>query len=395
MTHVRRGGPGRRRSSARRWAASSPTTTTGGGSSTSTSRSAASASLPATSLLEDPDYLEEGAGRAAATATQFRLHRPGAAGHGHVLLGSRAQQRAAMGLVRRSRSGACRRCWSCSCSGLVVPGRPGDADRQSGGQLSPAGASAISRSAASSSFAPTACSTPPARRCRACCRRCSATTPIVSGLVHVAVRALFGHRCCWSSGVLLGRGVDARWLIARGLAGHGGRQLLDVANEPGDQPLAGGLAAGGADRRLVADLRPDQRGRLYVHPATLRGAAVGLFACSATKGAASARRWPKPSTSAANSSTSRAGRETSIRLNPDVQSFLDQGQTFFIQQTGDAAASQQMACKALADLRQQQASSLAYFDVFWLCAVVALALVLLVLLHETLGGRKGAHVGAE
>ena len=57
-------------------------------------------------------------------------------------------------------------------------------------------------------------------------------------------------------------------------------------------------------------------------------------------------------------------------LNPAVNSFLEQGQAFFFQQTGDPAASQQMALQALADLRQQQAASLAYFDVFWLFAVL-------------------------
>ena len=72
-----------------------------------------------------------------------------------------------------------------------------------------------------------------------------------------------------------------------------------------------------------------------------------------------------------------------------VNSFLQQGQAFFFQQTGDPAASQQMALQALENLREQQAASLAYFDDFWLFGVLALALVPLVLAHETLGGRKG------
>ena len=76
-------------------------------------------------------------------------------------------------------------------------------------------------------------------------------------------------------------------------------------------------------------------------------------------------------------------------LNPAVNSFLEQGQAFFFQQTGDPAASQQMTLQALANLRQQQAASLAYFDDFWLFAVLALALVSLVLAHEALGGREG------
>ena len=59
-------------------------------------------------------------------------------------------------------------------------------------------------------------------------------------------------------------------------------------------------------------------------------------------------------------------------LNPAVTSFLQQARAFFLQQTGDPAASQQMALQALANLRQQQAVSLAYFDDFWLFAVLAL-----------------------
>ena len=54
-----------------------------------------------------------------------------------------------------------------------------------------------------------------------------------------------------------------------------------------------------------------------------------------------------------------------------------------------------MAVQALDDLRQQQAASLAYFDVFWLCAVLAVALVFLVLLMKRSVAEKGDHVGAE
>ena len=66
-----------------------------------------------------------------------------------------------------------------------------------------------------------------------------------------------------------------------------------------------------------------------------------------------------------------------------------------IQQTGDPAGSQLTTVQVLADLRQQQAASLAYFDVFWLGAVVAAALVLLVLLMKRSVAEKGAHIGAE
>ena len=65
-----------------------------------------------------------------------------------------------------------------------------------------------------------------------------------------------------------------------------------------------------------------------------------------------------------------------------------------MQWTGDPARSQQMALQALDNLRQQQAASLAFFDIFWLCAVLAVALVLLVLLMKRSVAEKGEHVSA-
>jgi MFS transporter, DHA2 family, multidrug resistance protein len=67
-------------------------------------------------------------------------------------------------------------------------------------------------------------------------------------------------------------------------------------------------------------------------------------------------------------------------FNQNVSSFLEQTRAFFYQQTGDPARSQQMALQMLADLRQVQAASFAYFDVFWVAAVASLGLVFLVFL---------------
>lgn len=58
-------------------------------------------------------------------------------------------------------------------------------------------------------------------------------------------------------------------------------------------------------------------------------------------------------------------------LNPAVNSFFEQGQAFAMQQTGDPALSQLQSLQTLADLRHQQAASLAYFDDFWLFGVLA------------------------
>src|SRR5262249_25957080 len=82
-------------------------------------------------------------------------------------------------------------------------------------------------------------------------------------------------------------------------------------------------------------------------------------------------------------------------LNPAVQDFVAQGRELFLQQTGDPSGSQEMALQLLANLRQQQAASLAYFDVFWVAAVVAAGLVVLVLLMKRSVAEKGAHLAAE
>jgi DHA2 family multidrug resistance protein len=54
-----------------------------------------------------------------------------------------------------------------------------------------------------------------------------------------------------------------------------------------------------------------------------------------------------------------------------------------------------MALQALEQLRKQQAVALAYFDVFWCSAVLAVPMVLLVLLMRRSVAERGAHVGAE
>ena len=51
--------------------------------------------------------------------------------------------------------------------------------------------------------------------------------------------------------------------------------------------------------------------------------------------------------------------------------------------------------QALENLRQQQASALAYFDVFWLMAVVMLVLVPVLLLMKRSVAEKGTRIGGE
>jgi len=71
------------------------------------------------------------------------------------------------------------------------------------------------------------------------------------------------------------------------------------------------------------------------------------------------------------------------------------GTRWWASQTGDPSAAQQLPWQALENLRQQQASSLAYFDVFLLLAVVTLALVPVLLLMKRSVAEKGVHIGHE
>ena len=196
-------------------------------------------------------------------------------------------------------------------------------------------------------------------------------------------------------GFMLGRKTDARWLIGAGLLlmaiGNYWMSQLNLFISPGEVVwprvvLVLGLSICFAPANVAA--------YLYT-PTALRGAAVGLLSFCATREAASEHPWPRPCTKGGiNSMTLRLG-EYLDPFNPAVHSFLDQAQARFLQQTGDPAGAQQLAWQALENLRQQQASALAYFDCFWLFAVVMLALTLVVFLMKRSVAEKGARVGGE
>ena len=82
-------------------------------------------------------------------------------------------------------------------------------------------------------------------------------------------------------------------------------------------------------------------------------------------------------------------------FNPAVQTFFEQSRAAFLQQTGDAAGADEMALEVLEGLRQQQALSLAYFDTFWLFAMLAVILLPLVLLMKPSAAAKGEHIAAD
>ncbi len=196
-------------------------------------------------------------------------------------------------------------------------------------------------------------------------------------------------------GFLLGRGADARWLIAVGLIVLAisnfwmAQMNLQIGPWQAAWPrmvLTGGLGLIFAPLNLAAFK--------YI-PKHLRGAAVGLLALLRNEGGS-------VGTSVAQTIQERREQFHTLRLgeslqpfNPAVNSFMQHAQEFFLQRTGDSAASQQMAAQALSNLREQQAASLAYFDVFWVAAVVGIALVPLVLLMKRSAAEKGEHIGGE
>jgi MFS transporter, DHA2 family, multidrug resistance protein len=194
-------------------------------------------------------------------------------------------------------------------------------------------------------------------------------------------------------GRLLGRGTDARWIIAAGLltmaAGNYWMSQMNLDISPGQVVwprvvLVLGLSICFAPANVAA--------YLYT-PLAWRGAAIGLLSLLRNEGGS-------VGTSMAQTVQERRLQFHSLRLgeyldplNAAVHSFLAQARALF--QTGDPALSQQQAWQALENLRQQQASALAYFDIFWLLALVMLALVPVVLLMRRSVAEKGARIGGE
>ena len=215
-----------------------------------------------------------------------------------------------------------------------------------------------------------------------------------SGLV-LSPAGIFAVIMLFIVGILLGRGVDARYLMACGLLVLGlgnfwmSRLNLDISPWQVVWPrvvLILGLSLIFAPLNVAAFL--------YI-PRRMRGAAVGLLALLRNEGGS-------VGTSIAQTIQERREQFHATRLNefldlfnPAVNGLLARGQSFFMQQTGDSPLSQQLTLRSLENMRNQQASSLAYFDVFWFSAVVSAALVFLVLLMRRSVAEKGAHIGAE
>lgn len=215
-----------------------------------------------------------------------------------------------------------------------------------------------------------------------------------SGLV-LSPAGVFAVMMLFVVGLSLGRGVDARWLMAGGLVVMGigmlwmSRFTLEIGPWQVVWPrvvVIAGLSMIFAPLNVAA----------FMHiPPQLRGAAVGLLALLRNEGGS-------VGTSVAKVIHDRREQFHSLRLgenldqfNPAVNEFLTQAQDGFVRFNGDPVAAKQMALQTLDNLRFQQSSALAYFDSFLVFAVVSFGLVTLIFFMKRSVATKGAHIAAE
>ncbi len=196
-------------------------------------------------------------------------------------------------------------------------------------------------------------------------------------------------------GRLLGLRTDARWLIAAGLlimtAGNYWMSQLNLDISPGQVVWPRVVVVAG----LAVCFAPANVAAYLYTPLALRGAAIGLFSLLRNEGGS-------VGVSLSQTFEERRDQFHTLRLgesldpfNPAVASFLEQARGAFLQQTGDPVAALQLAWQALENLRQQQASSLAYFDTFWMMAALTFVVVPVVLLMKRSVAEKGARIGGE
>ena len=215
-----------------------------------------------------------------------------------------------------------------------------------------------------------------------------------SGMV-LSPAGLFAVMMLLVVGVLMSRGVDARYFMAVGLITMGignywtSQLTLEISPWQVVWPrvvVIAGLSMIFAPLNVAAFL--------YI-PKELRAAAVGLLALLRNEGGS-------VGTSIAKTIHERRDQFHSLRLgeyldslNPAVNSFFEQAQSYLLQLTGDPVAARQMALQLLDNLRQQQSSALAYFDTFFVFAALSIPLVAFVFMMKRSVAQKGAHTAAE
>ena len=194
---------------------------------------------------------------------------------------------------------------------------------------------------------------------------------------------------------VLGRRTDARWVIVAGLvvmaAGNYWMSQMNLEISPGQAIWPRAVIIVG----LSICFAPVNVAAYLYTPLELRAAAVGLLSLLRNEGGS-------VGTSLSQALHEHREQFHSLRLgefldpfNSAVQSFVDGSRALYFQQTGDPVLSHDLAWQAIETLREQQASALAYFDCFWVFAVLMLVLVPVVLLMKRSVAEKGARVGLE
>ncbi|HSQ56239.1 MAG TPA: DHA2 family efflux MFS transporter permease subunit [Gemmata sp.] len=194
---------------------------------------------------------------------------------------------------------------------------------------------------------------------------------------------------------LLGRGIDARWLVISGLAlmaaGNFWLSRMNLDISPWDVVWPRVVTIAGLSL-LITPLNVAVYQNVPLH---LRGAAVGLFSLLRNEGGS-------VGTSIAQTIRERREQFHLLRLNEyldplnqTLQDYQNSLQAGLARLTGDPAASAAMSNQIIDNLRQQQALSLAFFDVFWISAVVAVVLIGLIFFMRRSVAEKGAHLAAE
>jgi DHA2 family multidrug resistance protein len=197
-------------------------------------------------------------------------------------------------------------------------------------------------------------------------------------------------------GIALGRGLDARYVMAIGLAvlaaGNYWLSQLNLSVSPWQIVWPRVVVIAGLSM-IFAPL--NVAAFLYI-PTELRGAAVGLLALLRNEGGSVGTSLAKTLLDRREQFHTLRLNESLDPLNPAVGRFFERATGFFSRQAaGDGYHAQHSALQVLQNLRERQALSLSYFDVFWYSAVVAIVLVLLVGLMRRSVAEKGAHIGAE
>ncbi|MBL8885032.1 MAG: DHA2 family efflux MFS transporter permease subunit [Phycisphaerales bacterium] len=216
----------------------------------------------------------------------------------------------------------------------------------------------------------------------------------MSGLV-LSPAGLFAIATMLVVGRLLTKGVDARLLMAAGVlliaGGNYWMAIMNLSISPWQIVWPRVVIIVG----LGLLFAPLNVAAFATMPIAIRGAAVGLLALLRNEGGS-------VGTSVAQTVLERREQFHTLRLNenmdqfnPAVTSILDLGQKLFMTTTGDPVAARMMAYQLMANMRDRQATALAYFDIFWVAAVLAISLLALIAMMKKVTVPKGTLVSAE